>query len=94
MFRCRIDRLRNLPCRGVHVEGARSQHVAALPRDCSEVKSHAATREGRACRGRTRAGPVRTPRAEGGAGTSRANFEKQTPCLRISARSVLTGRMA
>ena len=71
IFRCRIDRLRNLPCRGVHVEGARSQHVAALPRDCSEVKSRGVMREGHTCRGRTRAGPVRTPRAEGGAGTSR-----------------------
>ena len=36
-------------------------------------------REGRACRGRTHARPVRTPRAEGGAGPSRADTPRINP---------------
>ena len=45
-----------------------------------EISSHAGGGAGT-----SRAGPVWTPRA---------NFEKQSPFLRVSARSVLTGRMA
>ena len=62
IFRCRIQRLRHGARRGV--EGVRPQQVATLPRDCSEVKSRGIMREGHACRGRARAGPVRTPCAE------------------------------
>ena len=50
-------------------------------------------REGRACRGRTRAGPVRTPRAEGGAGTSRADTPRINParrnCSEVKSRGVM-----
>ena len=66
------------------------------PAERSEVKSRGATREGRACRGRTRAKrphprqatvPVpshsRTPRAEGGAGTSRADTPHINPVERF-----------
>ena len=48
-------------------------------RNCSEVKSRGVMREGRACRGRTHARPVRTPRAEGGAGPSRADTPRINP---------------
>ena len=48
-------------------------------RNCSEVKSRGVMREGRACRGRAHARPVRTPRAEGGAGPSRADTPRINP---------------
>ena len=53
MFRCRIDRLRNWPCRGVEVWKERGRNTSRTSRrNCSEVKSRGVMREGRACRGR------------------------------------------
>ena len=50
-------------------------------------------REGRACRGRAHVGLVRTPRAEGGAGTSRADTPRINParrnCSEVKARGVM-----
>ena len=50
-------------------------------------------REGRACRGRAHVGLVRTPRAEGGAGTSRADTPRINParrnCSEVKPRGVM-----